>query len=177
NYVPACRPAEYIARTPHWRGRPVTAHFRYANRRMIAPTGERTLIPSIIPPGPGHVDLVFSVAFSDVKALVAFAGMASSLPIDFFVKSTGKSDARNDLLAQLPMPATNVVPRIVGRTLRLNCLTTHYAPLWKEVADADISKDGFAKSDPRLRSWSKLTRTWKRDSALRTPYERRQALV
>src|SRR5690606_13713833 len=35
NYVPACRPAEYIARTPHWRGRPVTAHFRYANRRMI----------------------------------------------------------------------------------------------------------------------------------------------
>jgi hypothetical protein len=54
---------------------------------------------------------------------------------------------------------------------------THYAPLWQELTTADIGKDGFAKDDARLPPWSKLGRTWCRESALRTPYERRQALV
>ncbi len=177
NYVPACPPAEYLSRTPHWRGRPVTELYRYVNRRMIAPTGERTLTPALIPPGPAHVDLVFSVSFASPHAMVAFAGMASSVPIDFFVKSTGKGDARNDLLAQLPLPSDACTTYITRRALRLNCLTTHYAALWQDVADPDIANDAFAKADPRLPSWSHLTPTWTRDSALRTPYERRQALV
>src|SRR5690606_15975988 len=54
---------------------------------------------------------------------------------------------------------------------------THYADLWQEVATPDIARDGFAKQDPRLGSWQHLTPKWTRDSALRTPYERRQALV
>src|SRR5690606_24481422 len=51
NYVPACPPAEYLSRTPHWRGHPTTELYRHVHRRMIAPTGERSLVPAIIPPG------------------------------------------------------------------------------------------------------------------------------
>lgn len=179
NYVPACSEAEYIKRTPHWRGQPTTARYRYINRRMIAPTGERTLIPAIIPPGPAHIDLVFSICFEDNRDLALFTAMCCSLPVDFFVKTTGKSDARNDVLQLLPLPPANdaCAPYLLHRILRLNCLTTPYADLWAELTDHGIATDAFAKPDPRLGAWSQLTPTWQRNTPLRTPYERRQALV
>jgi hypothetical protein len=178
NYVPACSPAEYRARTPVWKGRPVTEFFRYANRRMIDPTGERTLIPTILPPGPAHVDLVFSVAFERKVDLVNAAAMNASLPVDFFVKSTGKGDARNDLLAYLPLcPEGALRDALVLRALRLNCLTNHYAPLWDELYSPTFNHDASTSDEPRAGNYAVLAPTWQRDIALRTPFARRQALV
>lgn len=178
NYVPACDPAEYRQRTPQWNGLPVSRHFRYVSRRMIAPTGERTLVPCIIPTGPAHIDLCFSIAFDDPRALTVFAGLAASLASDFLVKSTGKGDARIDTIGLLPLYAPPELQRpLIARTLRLNCLTTHYAPLWEELFTPAWLQDGFTKQDPRLPTWSDLTPNWQRHCALRTPYERRQALV
>ena len=177
NYVPACDEAEYRRRTPHWNGRPVTDYYRYFNRRMIAPTGERTLVPSIIPPGPAHVDLCFSIAFRSAEQLVNFAGTAASLPVDFFVKSTGKGDARADLLQQLPLPTEPTLVRwILARSARLNCITTLYADLWGSLVQLPSPDDGFTKQDARLESWPH-GRVWRRECGLRTPYQRRQALV
>jgi hypothetical protein len=177
NYVPACPPAQYRERTPEWAGDKVTEFYRYVNRTMVAPTGERTLVPAIIPPGPGHLDLVFSISFSTNRHMVAFCGMAASLPVDFFVRSTGKSHARLDVVGQLPLASPPVNELVIHRALRLNCLTTHYADLWQELTTTSSNTDGFAKRDLRLKSWSLLSPRWSRDSALRTPFERRQALV
>jgi hypothetical protein len=176
NYVPACSNAEYRARTPTWNGRVVTAHFRHANRRMVAPTGERSLISCIIPPGAAHIDGVFSAAFASSHDLVAFNGMAASLVCDFLVKSGGKTDLRGDVLKCLPItePYSSAVTL---RTLRLNCLTIHYAPLWEELYTPEFNQDHFCKRDPRLNAGSHLSPKWKGTCALRTPYERRQALV
>jgi hypothetical protein len=85
NYVPACSPAEYRERTPRWNGRAVSDLYRYAHREMVAPTGERTLAPCILPRGAAHIHTVFSVAFDNSKRLLDFAANASSIPIDFFV--------------------------------------------------------------------------------------------
>ena len=63
------------------------------------------------------------------------------------------------------------------RVLRLNCLTTHYADLWQELYDPAFNQDGWSRVDGRLRPWTDLTPHWQRDVALRTPFERRQALV
>jgi hypothetical protein len=109
--------------------------------------------------------------------LVAFAASAQSLPFDFFVKSTGKSDFRNDLARQLPVLIASV--HALVRTLALNCLTTHYAELWSECWDESFRTQHWAKQDPRLPNnfFANLTPTWQRDCALRTDYARRQALV
>jgi hypothetical protein len=78
----------------------------------------------------------------------------------------------------VPLPELDRVDSwCCSRALRLNCLTTHYADLWSDVFVSEAKRDGFARRDPRLASWKNLTRTWTRDSALRTPFERRQALV
>ncbi len=175
NYLPACAPAEYAARTPTWRGELVTRRYRYVNRRMVSSTGERTLTPAIIPPGAAHTDLVFSVSFLQQRTLLQVAGMWASLPVDFFVKTTGKGDARADVLSQLPLPEERWVDAIVTRALRLNCLTRHYASLW----DSNLPEEllASAKGDRRTEGWERAPREWSREAPLRTAYGRRQALV
>jgi hypothetical protein len=179
NFIPACPMAEYERRTPRWDGKPVTKYYRYANRTMIAPTGERTLIPCIVPPMMAHIDLVFSIAFSDLNLLIGLLSIASTLPGDFFAKTTGKTHARIDVLGNMPIidPSDRLMQLCKIRLLRLNCLTTHYAELWEELYKPQFLQDGFAKSDDRLPAWTHLASVWHRTSAFRTPYERRQALV
>jgi len=178
NYVPACAPAEYQRRIPRWNGEPITKFYRHVHRRMLSQTGERTLINALIPAGVGHTNTVISLCFESNADLARFSGFCSTIVYDFFVKSTGKGDLYEDLTALLPFPeATNVSAALISRTLRLNCLTTHYAALWEELYDPAFAADGWAKADARLAPWVGLTPQWRRDVALRTPFERRQALV
>ncbi len=178
NYVPACSAVEYRKRGPTWNGRPIIEFFRYVNRRMIAPTGERTLIPAIVPPQAAHLGSVFSIAFADNAQMVHFSAMNASLPIDFFSKTSGKADARADLLNQFPLAGEGAIrDTLILRALRLNCLTTHYAPLWEELYTPAFTEDAPATSDPRADDYTKLKKRWHRDVAFRTPFARRQALV
>jgi hypothetical protein len=178
NYVPTCSEAEYRKRTPQWKGRPVTEFYRHVHREMVAPTGERTLVGALIPPGTAHIHTVFSMGFGTSSALLSFHAMALSLPVDFFVKSTGMGHVNVTLAGQLPC---TFPPRVVScahiRALRLNCLATPYAPLWEDLYDAKFRKDTSANPDPRAGTYKNLTKTWNRDVAFRTPYARRQALV
>src|SRR5699024_5218222 len=86
------RDGEYDRLYTHWalpNGDRVPArdYYRIAWRRMAANTGERTLIPAIIPPGVAHVNAVFSVAIFDHGQLLQAACSMSSLLADFQVRS------------------------------------------------------------------------------------------
>jgi hypothetical protein len=180
NYRPDVSPSEYQARTPRvpWgEKKPVTEFYRVLSRTMLSQSGERTLISSIIPPKPGHIDLGFSLTFNDAKAAVGIAGSFSSVPADFFVKSTGKGHFRNEIARQMPLLVAT--PQLLSLTLALNCLTTHYADLWSDCWDEAFRQQRWAKQDPRLPNefFTNLTPAWQRDCALRTDYARRQALV
>ncbi len=146
---------------------------------MIGPTNERTLVPALLPPGPTNINTCFVISFSDVNNLLLFSSLCMSIVFDFMAKTSGKTDARHDLLASFGLPDLNKRHHALLslRTLRLNCLTTHYADLWQECWDTDFASDSFTKDDPRLGSWSHLTKDWHRHCAARTPFERRQCLV
>lgn len=186
NYRPMLDRAEYLRRMPRvsWlepgeaQGKPVTEFFRYINRRRINANNERTAIGTLIPPGTAHIDGGFSIAFKDLSQMTAFAGCLSSVPLDFLIKSTGKGDMRGDLVDGLPL--VTFTPATSSRYLALNCLTTHYAPLWEEVYDVDFADQAWSQpGNPRLPQgfWSQLTSSWTRDCALRRDYARRMALV
>ena len=52
---------------------------------------------------------------------------------------------------------------VVARTLALNCLTSHYAPLWQEVYDLAFTDQRWSQPDnPRLPQdfWENLTSDW-----------------
>jgi len=179
-YLPACGQSEYQKRIPQWDATPVTNYYRQVFRAMLGPDNERTLIGCIIPPGASHINGVRSFAFDDHKLLVAFSSLSNSTLYDYFIRSTGKQNL-HELPNLLPFPSleeNEIVYRLLfSRTLRLNCLTTHYAALWEELYQPAFNRDGWAKADPRLSPWANLTPHWQRHVALRTPFERRQALV
>ena len=185
NYRPMDDRAEYLRRTPKvsWKepgqsqGRPVTEFFRYVNRRRISTSMERTLISTIVPPGAAHIHPVLSLAFCRTSELVDVAGMTASVVADFFIKSTGLGDLYDSTLGRLPHVTSS---GISARTLALNCLTTHYAPLWEDVFNPDFADQRWSQpGNPRLPRdfWQNLTRDWTRTCALRSDYARRMALV
>ncbi|WP_244602419.1 class I SAM-dependent DNA methyltransferase [Mycolicibacterium sp. NCC-Tsukiji] len=160
SYKPAGSRAKYDADYTSWRidGEEVRARdsYRVAWRRMAANTGERTLIPAVVPPGAAHVNAVHTVATSSGSELALVAGVVSSLLTDFAVRSAPKSEILLSTLNRLPLvTAPKLQPILIERALRLNCVTNAYADLWYDVVGT----------------------TWTWDTPHRKPEDRRQALV
>lgn len=185
NYRPMPDRAEYLRRTPRvsWlepgetQGRRVTEFFRLAFRAMISTANERTLTGTLIPPEAAHINGVQSAAFQDTADLLSAGCTSSSLLADWYIKSMGRGNLHGTWL-QLPRFALS--PALASRYLALNCLTTHYAPLWEQVYDLDFADQRWSQpGNPRLPHgfWPALTSTWTRDCALRSDYARRMALV
>jgi hypothetical protein len=186
NYVPACSPEEYLKRTPRvpWgEQKPVTEYYRVVFRRRIGQNSERTLAPAVISPLTAHVHPVLSTACSDPVLLALLAGLCCSITFDMYIKTTGRADLYESTLGLLPWfdfdSSTALRNALCLRALMLNCLTVHYAPLWSECWRPEFREVRWAKRDERLDNarFAALGPKWRRDSALRTDYERRQALV
>ena len=202
NYVPECGNEEYVRRTPRvpWLAdsrtdfEPVSSYYRVANRERVGPSRERTLISALLPKHVAGSTVVCS-AFRDLLDCVDFAGLTSSIVLDFFVKSTATGHVRSSWLNRLPLLTVDCADwlrsALRARTLCLSCLTTHYAELWEDVCitplPSDPSRthidafnaDAWTSPDPRLSGafFQDLTPSWHRDIALRTDYARRRALV
>ena len=187
NYRPMANRAEYARRTPKvsWKevgedeAKRVTEYFRVVNREMIGPSAERTLITTLMPPGVGHVNTALGHAFKSLSEMLGLLAFSQSIPADYFVKSTGLGHAYASLISQLPIPQT-LLADIAVRALSLNCLSTHYAPLWSEVFTPEFTAQHWSQPDnPRLPQdfFTNLTPGWQRQCALRSDYARRMALV
>jgi hypothetical protein len=180
NYVPDCEPVDYRQRTPKvpWDEQlPVTDFYRVAARGMLSQSGERTYIPTIIPPSIGHIHGVQTTVFKDNDLLLKATCFGMSVVADFYIKTTGRSNLH---FTWENFPVIEPSPALILRTLALNCLTTPYADLWADTFDPVFTTDRWSKpNDPRLDHsfFANLTPTWQRTCALRTDYARRQALV
>jgi N-6 DNA Methylase len=180
NYVPDCSPTEYRRRTPcvPWDDKkPVTEFYRLAARNMLNIMQERTYTPTIIPPGVAHINGVQSVAFQEKNVLLNAASFGISIIADFYIKTTGRSNLHS---TWENFPIINASPALKIRTLALNCLTIYYKELWEDCWQETYTQDTWTKpEDPRLNPnfFAQLTPHWQRNNALRTDYERRQALV
>ena len=179
NYRPACDNATYYQRVPvtPW-GTSFLDEYRIVSRRMLNQDGERTLMAAIIPPRVGYINTVFGVALN--SRISTFAGMEMSLPYDFYIKTTRKSDGRYDTISKLPFVDSGKFSQAISlRCLLLNCITEHYQLLWENEWEECFTHDSWSKEDSRLDKdlFRNLTHKWNESSPLRTDYCRRQALV
>ncbi|HQT01965.1 MAG TPA: hypothetical protein PLU46_03805 [Thiotrichales bacterium] len=184
NYVPACDAAEYRRRTPSvpWieageeAPKKVTEYYRLVSRFMLSQSGERTLTSAIIEAGVAHIHTSMSVAFESPFNLLSASVGFLSMPFDFFVKSSGKG-AIPGLIRFIPM--LNLGNDGFLRALALNCLTTDYSGLWNRTWLYQYREQRWTSSNPILNQafFSQLTPTWTRNCALRSDFERRQALL
>ncbi|MFC2640076.1 MAG: class I SAM-dependent DNA methyltransferase [Propionibacterium acidifaciens] len=178
-YKPAGDRAKYDADYTHWDGEPARDHYRLAWRAMAANTGERTLIPAIIPPGAGHPNGIFCEGFTDGRTLLSVLGFSASLLLDFSVRSAPKSGVYQGVFNRLPMPPRDhpLVSALLLRALRLNCVSEAYADLWSACWDPALASDSWtlpAHSSVRL---GDVGPEWRPSTLLRRDRDRRQALV
>jgi len=189
NYIPACGPSTYRDRTPRvpwveegehraWR---ITSYYCLVNRRMLSQSGERTCTATIMPKGVGALGTAFVTAYRNSKDLLANAALYLSVPLDFYIKTTGKADMRGDLVSFLPFISDLSEGRVASRVLALHCLTNHYADLWQPSWQDDFRQQQWATREPIAALpqdfFANLTPEWQRNNALRTDFARRQALV
>lgn len=208
---------EYIAASESWYDIPVWSYWRFAVRRRTRQFHVRSLRPALIPTGAAHVhaktDLTilqndgFRVSPEGSLGTVLACGHFSSLPADFFIKVSGKEDLHSEILGMVPSPLRHPAWRyLLLRTLRLNCLTRDFEPLWKALAPLTDPEDAWT---PAFADWPALAvgkraraeaphpadpqageepitwdhagdlglSTWTMDTPLRSDYERRAALV
>lgn len=179
NYIPACNLTKYneMIQTSPW-GQKYDESYRLVMRRMLNQSGERTLIAAVVPPETAHIHTMFGMQFKKTEELCIVATSYLSLPFDFYVKSTGKSDILFGMASKMPY-LENLSQRAILRMLLLNCLTKNYSSFWDTCYSPVFAYDGWSKLDHRLRSdhFTKLTSEWTWDTPLRTDYERRQSLV
>ena len=160
----------------------VTNTYRSIHREMTGPSSERSLIAAIIPPRVLHINTCIASSFIDMHDLLDFHGICISLPLDFLVKSLGTSHININLLRSFPLPVMkhNRIRSLIHlRALALNCLTQHYSQLWSDAWTHEYCQDSWTKHDSRLRHYDfgRLNSIWSREFALRSDFERRQALV
>lgn len=160
-----------------WRIR-FNEQYMVCSRKMLNLTGERTLVTAIIPPGAAFINGIFGMTF--VKDTPIIAGSMSSIPYDFYLRVTGKSNGRYDTFAAFPVLTTSKYsPMIAKRALMLNCLTINYRKLWEKEFDSSFTCDSWAKKDIRLNNdrFLNIVPEWNYNIPLRKDFERREALV
>ncbi|MGW4287384.1 hypothetical protein ACWEIK_10655 [Streptomyces sp. NPDC004673] len=159
---------------------PYTSFYRLAWRKMIAPNTERALYAALVPPGVSHVDGVHSLAMPDPRLTALVAGFWAGLPLDYFLRATGRGDLRGAGARAMPTPVVGhpLAAALLLRALRLNCLTTAYAPLWEELYDPTwLACEPWALYWPGLEPLESVAPTWVRSTPLRSERARRSALV
>lgn len=195
NYQRACDRDTYDAGIPKWGDRPATDFWRVAWRRMTQPGLERSLHAALVPPGVAHVHTVNSLTvctcastckqlsspdgLSDVRRTGLVAGLWASLPFDYLVKVSGKSDVQAELVDRFPAPVDHpAAAQLLLRTLRLNCLTRDYQPLWDALYEEGFAADEWTSPFAgQLKPLAVSEPEWSMNTPLRTDFERRAALV
>ncbi|MDG4839852.1 class I SAM-dependent DNA methyltransferase [Micromonospora sp. WMMD967] len=162
-----------------WDGRPYTDYFRLAWRRMIPFNTERSLFAAIIPPGPAHVNTVCSMALSDRETMALTAGFWASIPLDYFLRVTGRSDLHPADVRSMPAPQRNnpLAAALLLRTLRANCVTSSYAELWNELFRVDWLHEEWAVQWGLQNQIGAVRHHWDPTVPLRSEYARRALLV
>ncbi len=184
-YKPAGDRYRYDADYTHWSDPddplPARDYYRVAWRNMAANTGERTLIPALIPPGAAHVHGVASLGGPQVnpKDLVAACAYVASLMGDFAVRTAPKSTISPATIRRLAYADSPSQPAVIVRTLRLNCVTDAYADLWAACWDPGFAADCWHPGQPRplAAALGEVGPTWTAATPLRVAADRRQAQV
>jgi hypothetical protein len=183
-YKPAGDDYEYDCAYTDWgtesNPKPARDYYRIAWRAMAANTGERTLIPAVIPPGAAHINGVFCVgdpASKDLSRLMVVAAFSASLASDFAIRVAPKSGIYQASFTRLPVvEAHPLVDELLLRVLRLTCVVDAYAPLWTSVFRPTFEKDSWTAGGHGA-PLAVQKATWTAGVPLRSATSRRQAQV
>lgn len=143
--------SRYRKRAPKMEdGKLMLFDYRLVWRSMLNQSGERTLLPCIIPPHTGHIDLIFELG---VISLIQGMGRYSTFLCPYLF---GVSYSRN--YCQAPCLDDARLMRLSQRTAKINeCKKRDTKPSWPSCLSCAV-QEGERISSKMLRSASALAR-------------------
>lgn len=186
NYVRAISTDKFKALQDEWVSNseegglvPFTEFVRLAWREMIPHNSERSLIVSLIPPGPSHIHAVRSMALENNRMTVLVAGFWSSIAIDYVLRigRIGHLDVAQARQLPAPNPDHLLSSELLVRTLRLNCLTDSYAGIWGELYQECWREDAWCIDWSGQRPLGEVESVWGASTPLRNDLDRRIAQI
>ncbi|MFD7946868.1 Eco57I restriction-modification methylase domain-containing protein [Streptomyces sp. NPDC059744] len=174
---------EQRATLEDWTTRPYSQFTRMAWRRQIASNTERSLFAALVPPGPAHIHMVHSMSLASERETTLTAGFWAALPLDYFLRATGRSDLQVGEAQTMPAPTPEhpLSAALLLRTLRLNAQTDAYARLWFKLYENSWQQEAWAAASewpPMTASLAQgVTAKWTPATPLRAEFARRAALV
>lgn len=178
NYQRACTRDEYDAALGLWGSDPYTSRWRTIYREMTQPGLERSLQPALIPPGPANAGTAISFSLKTDRDTSIWCGLLCGLPIDYLLKVSGLGHVKDYFIRRVPFPHTSPYYRpLLLRTLRLNCLTADYSPLWEELYDPAWRDDTWTDPTSSRPPLGDVGPAWTMGTPLRRDHDRRMALV
>ncbi|KAB1943574.1 class I SAM-dependent DNA methyltransferase [Micromonospora sp. ALFpr18c] len=175
-----CDLQSFRAAQDTWDGRSYASYYRMVWRAMIDPKStERSLFAALVAPGPTHVHAVHSMALSTNLETALTVGFWSSLPTDYLLRVTGRTNHGAAEAKKMPAVTSDhpLATALLIRTLRLNCLTDDYATLWNELYSDWFANECWAVDWPAISSISVVDGNFNRECGWRVERVRRSALV
>lgn len=146
--------------------------------RMLSLSGERTLQSALFLNNTTHLNSINSLIIDDDSKTIEFLAFTSSLPIDFYIKTIGNSNLKDDVIQGIPLGGEEkYCDHIKIRSLMLNCITNQYSTFWKNNFKEEYKTFSWSKNDLRLKPFNRLNELWSVHIPLKNYYERRQALI
>ncbi|MEZ0064323.1 hypothetical protein ABIA32_000301 [Streptacidiphilus sp. MAP12-20] len=180
NFSRLSSPDEYRKAQKTWNGVPYSSYGRISWRKMMTFDMERCFNVALIPPGPTHVDGLYSMSRGDSFLDALTAGFWSSIPIEYMVRLIGKKNLHEQDIRRLPIPIREhpLSQALAIRSLRMNCLTSAYSDFWNSILrPASSENEDWANDWPGLPSLAVNSSNWTTDVPLRSDFARRAALV
>ncbi len=164
----------FIQNVP-WCENASTNYYRFITKYQISSSMERGFIGTLIPKYTSHIQTLISVVFKDENLLITFSACSVSLPYHFFAKTAGFPTFRS-LAKSLRWPE-HLRSSAIHRFLLLVCLTDAFAEIWNSQLHIFNPVDEWSSKSKLLPGKPFQKKEWSYDCALRTDFERRQALL
>ncbi|MFD5779709.1 hypothetical protein [Streptomyces sp. NPDC126933] len=162
-----------------WGEIPYVDFMRVSWRKMMTFDMERCFNVALLPPGPSHVDGIYSLSRGNLESDLSTAGLWSSLPVEYLVRLIGKKNLHDRDISKLPIPQPShpLLPSLHIRVARLNFLVKPYADAWEASYEESWQQEGWAVDFKGRCALGDVSSTWNIDTPLRDEASRRMALV
>ncbi|MFF4530675.1 hypothetical protein ACFY1P_15545 [Streptomyces sp. NPDC001407] len=179
NYRRATSGTNFSESLRKWNDSPYSEHFRVCWRKLTPKNMERCLNVALIPPGPTHVDGLYSMSRGDAHLDLLTVGFWSTLPVEYIIRLTGKKNLHDRDVRKMPVPQADhpLAEKLGLRTARLNCLTSAYSDIWRISSTQSWVTDRWILPNLPREPLGRPIGEWSRSSPLRTDHGRWCAMV